>query len=74
MLLGTHSEITAVPSVPPKRKRRLSAAGRRRIAEATKKRWAAFHAAKEAPGAKKSAVEKAAVKKSTAKKAARKAR
>ena len=44
-----HSEPTskATPE-PSKPKRKLSAAGRKAIVAATKKRWAAFHAAKQA--------------------------
>jgi hypothetical protein len=45
----------------PKRKRKLSGAGRRAIRAATKKRWAAFHAAKKGT-AKKTAAKKVAVK------------
>jgi hypothetical protein len=54
-------------------KRKLSAAGKRAIVEATKKRWAAFHAAKaaEKPAvAKKRVAKKTAAKKVTAKKTA----
>ena len=40
----TAAEVAA--PVSTKRKRRLSAAGRRAIAEASRKRWAAFNAAK----------------------------
>jgi hypothetical protein len=42
---------------PPKRKRRLSAAGRKAIAEAARRRWAAVKAAKE-PTAPASAARK----------------
>jgi hypothetical protein len=49
----------------------LSDAGRRAIGEATKKRWAAFHAAKQAE--KPSVAKKRAAKKTAAKKAAVKA-
>ena len=68
--------------VPTKRKRRkMSAAGRKAISEATNKRWAAFHAAKQASeqpapkkaarkSAKKTARKKAAVKKSVTNKLA----
>ena len=56
MLNGGHPTEPAMPA-PPKRKRRLSAAGRRAIAEATRKRWAAVRASKAqaapAPAAKK---------------------
>jgi len=57
MLLGGPTEPVATPEAP-RPKRRLSAAGRRAIATATKKRWAAFHAAKKR--AKKAAPKKAA--------------
>ncbi len=43
MLDGGRPEM-AVPSAPHKRKRRLSAAGRKAIAEAARKRWAAIRA------------------------------
>jgi hypothetical protein len=45
-------ELTASePAPPPARKKRvISAAGRKRIIEATKKRWASVRAAKEAAG------------------------
>ena len=62
----------------PAVKRKLSAAGRKAIAEATKKRWAAFRAAKKAAAkqslpARKAAAKKTAAKKSVAKKAVVKA-
>jgi hypothetical protein len=80
---------TSAAPEPTKRKRRkMSAAGRKAISEATKKRWAAFHAAQQASeqpapkkavrksakktARKKAAVKKAAPKKATAKKAAKK--
>lgn len=46
MLDEGRTEPATAPAVT-KRKRKMSAAGRRAISEATKKRWAAFHAAKE---------------------------
>jgi len=61
----------AITAEPQKRKRRkMSAAGRKAISEATKKRWAAFHAAKEAP---KPAVAKKVARKKAAKKAVKSA-
>ena len=41
----------AIPATPlkvigPKKKRKISAVGRKRMAEAQKKRWSAFHAEK----------------------------
>ena len=62
----------------PKRKRSLSAAARKRIADAQKKRWAAYRKrskqalepVKKKPTAKKVAVKKAAVKKAAVKKVA----
>jgi hypothetical protein len=39
--LGKHSQL-------PRKKRKMSAAGRKAISDATKKRWAAFHKAKKA--------------------------
>ena len=51
MLAGTSDRIAAT-RVPTRGKRRkMSAAGRKAISEATKKRWAAFHAAKKAGSA-----------------------
>lgn len=50
---------------PSKPKRKLSAAGKKAIAAATKKRWGAFHAAKETPqppAPKNTAIKKAAKK------------
>jgi len=55
----------------PKRKRRLSAAGRKAIAEASRKRWAAVRAAKEPQEA--APAQKAASKGAAAKKAVKKA-
>jgi len=69
MLDGGRTEPVTTPKVP-KRKRKMSAAGRKAISEATKKRWAAFHAAKEAP---KPAVAKKAAPKKAAKKAVKRA-
>ena len=66
MLSGGRSETAVAPTVPPKRKRRMSAAGRRAIAEATRKRWAAFHTAKKA--AEKPAVATQAAPNKTARK------
>ena len=48
MLNPVATAATPVP-VPQKRKRRLSAAGRKGIAEAARKRWAAANAAKAEP-------------------------
>jgi hypothetical protein len=67
MLPGGRAEPAATPEAP-KRKRKLSAAGKRAIVEATKKRWAAFHAAKAAE--KHVVAKKGAAKKVTAKKTA----
>jgi hypothetical protein len=66
MLDGGRSEQA---SETPKRKRKISAAGKRAIAAATKRRWAAFRAAKaaEKPGlAKKGAAKKIAKKRRAA--------
>jgi hypothetical protein len=52
----------------PKRKRRLSAAGRKRIIEATKRRWALKRA--ELEKARKASAKKAVARKVTAKRAA----
>jgi hypothetical protein len=48
------------PAPAPKKKRKLSAAGRRRIVEATKARWARVNAAKAAAAAPIATVPKAA--------------
>ena len=56
-LTGGPTEPAAAPEPATRKRRKMSAAGRRAISEATKKRWAAFHAAKEA--AKKTAAKKA---------------
>jgi G:T/U-mismatch repair DNA glycosylase len=41
---STVAEATVVDGAASKRKRKMSAAGRKRIAEAQRERWAAFHA------------------------------
>ncbi|MGA2041692.1 MAG: hypothetical protein ABSH42_20615 [Bryobacteraceae bacterium] len=65
-LKGGRTE-TAAPPEPARRKRKLSAAGRRAIAAAARKRWAAVKAAKPQPGAaKKPAGKKGAAKKPAA--------
>ena len=59
---GTEEALAALKNAqaaPPKPKRKLSAAGRRAIIEATKKRWAAIRAAK-AKAARKPKASKAA--------------
>ena len=53
MLSGAPASKAPVPALaavaqPGKKKRRLSAAGRKAIADAARKRWAAFNAAKKA--------------------------
>jgi hypothetical protein len=64
-------ESTAGPE-PAKPKRKISAAGRRAISEASKRRWALKRAAKAQPaGAKKAATQKTVAKK-TAKRASAK--
>jgi hypothetical protein len=71
---------TAAPEPTKRKRRKMSAAGRKAISEATKKRWAAFHAAQQASeqptskkavrkSAKKTARKKAAGKKAAVKKA-----
>lgn len=49
LINGAKTQTTAAAA--PKPKRRLSAAGRRRIAEATRKRWAKIHAERAAAAA-----------------------
>jgi len=46
--IGRPPKLKPVPELAatPRKKRKMSVAGRKRIAEATRKRWAAFHAAK----------------------------
>jgi hypothetical protein len=48
----------ATASEPPTKKRTMSAAGRRRIAEAQRQRWAAQKSAKEAPAKKRTGAKK----------------
>jgi hypothetical protein len=52
--------LDAKPAPAPRKKRKLSAAGRRRIVEATKARWARINAAKAASAARVAATPKAA--------------
>jgi hypothetical protein len=52
----------AMPAPAPKKKRKLSAAGRRRIAEATKARWARINEAKAAAWAPAAATPTAPIK------------
>ncbi len=67
-----HSEpMSKATPEPPKRK--LSAAGRKAIVAATKKRWAAFHAAKQAEKPEPVVPKKTARKRTAAKKAPAKA-
>ena len=51
-LLGARPQQPTAPAVAPKPKRKMSAAGRRRIAAATKKRWAEHHRKQAAVGQK----------------------
>jgi len=67
MLDGGRTEPVTASEVPKAKRRKMSAAGRKAISDATKKRWAAFHAAK---AAEKSAVAKKGAAKTTVKKAA----
>jgi hypothetical protein len=78
LLPGGTAEIAATPEPATRKRRKMSAAGRKAVSEATKKRWAAFHAAQQAPEqpaptkaarkiAKKTAPKKAAVKKAVTK-------
>jgi len=76
-LSGGPTEPPAAPEAPKRKKRRLSAAGRRAIAEASRRRWAAVRAEREsasAPAPKKTARRKAAAKTPLAKKATTKTR
>ena len=41
-MLGGRAQPATAPAEAPKRKRKMSAAGRRRMAEAAKKRWAEY--------------------------------
>jgi hypothetical protein len=54
------------PPAPVRKRRRLSAAARKRIADATKKRWAEFRAKKAAAAAAKAAPRKRRAKKAAA--------
>ena len=69
LLPGGSTQTAATPEPAKRKRRKMSAAGRKAISEATKKRWAAFHAAKQA---KKPALKKAIARKklSPARKAA----
>jgi hypothetical protein len=71
--LGSTASVKAEPAAPAARaKRVLSPAARKRIADATRKRWAAYRAAKEGkaapkkPGRKKGSAKKAAAAEATA--------
>jgi hypothetical protein len=68
---GTSEEREVTAAKPAKAKRKMSAAGRKAISEATKKRWAAKKAAESAP-TKKSASKKKGVKKVALKPVAKK--
>lgn len=74
MLAGETTEVASTPDQPKRKKRRLSAKGRRAIAEGARKRWALIREAKEqasaAPPAKKAVRKKAASKKAAVKRAA----
>ena len=76
MLSGGPTEPTAKPEAPKRKKRRLSAAGRRAIIEAAKRRWAMIRAEKEkasqVAAPKKTARKKAAAKPAPVKKVAKK--
>ena len=62
MLGGTTAPAKApsTPKVPRKKKRKMSAAGRKKIAEAARKRWALIKAGKAASPFAKSSKKKAA--------------
>ena len=51
-LLGARPQEPTAPAEAPKPRRKMSAAGRRRIAAATKKRWAEYHRKQAAAGQK----------------------
>jgi hypothetical protein len=51
-LLGARPQQPSAPAEAPKLKRKMSAAGRKRIAAATKKRWAEYHRKQAAAGQK----------------------
>ncbi|MEN6533477.1 MAG: hypothetical protein ABFD89_07430 [Bryobacteraceae bacterium] len=74
--LGAGSKASAVSPAaePTRRRRKLSAAGRKRIAEAQKKRWAAFHKGTEVPTETPKLAQKAAPAQSRNKKKAAGAR
>jgi len=69
LLAAGPAETAATPEPTKRKRRKMSAAGRKAISEATKKRWAGFHAAQQA---EKPALKKAAPKRklSPARKAA----
>jgi cell division septum initiation protein DivIVA len=59
--LGGRTPRVAASSSGPKPQRKMSAAARKRIADAQKKRWAAFHKAQKPAKKKLSAARKAAL-------------
>jgi hypothetical protein len=49
MLTGTPAEATAAPEAPKGKRREMSAAARKRIGDAQRKRWAEFKGKSESP-------------------------
>jgi hypothetical protein len=63
---GRRSSVAAeatVEEAPPRKRRRMSRAGKARIIAALKKRWAAYHKAQEAGAGQRPAMKKTAAKK-----------
>ena len=73
MLPGGTTQTAATPEPTKRKRRKMSAAGRKAISEATKKRWAAFHAAQSEQPAPKKAARKSAKKTSRKQSAVKKA-
>jgi hypothetical protein len=55
MLSGNGSETAVRPEAPPRKRRKMSSAARRRIAEAQRQRWAKVRAVSAAPAAREAA-------------------
>ena len=53
LLAGGSTQTAATPEPAKRKQRKMSAAGRKAISDATKKRWAAFHKAEKPAPAKK---------------------
>jgi hypothetical protein len=70
MLSGGPAKPAATPAPAKRKRKKMSAAGRKAISEATKRRWATFHAARQLENSEQAAPEKANAKKTASKKSA----